>query len=217
MPIDKVYISPAKQITQFTFGYSDVVASLLWVRLMQDIDVCDQSDETVSLPAFDPDEKDKLKEILERDLPASKCDRGWVYHMLDLITDLAPDFYGAYLEGATMLSVVVDDRSGASLLFDKSRGYFPEDWNLLYRAAYHEMFEMQNPDKAADLMRRAGERGAPKWVYALSSKIYTKLGQALLAKGVLEAVVRTNPQSTPSMDRVRMELQRVNQILNNAQ
>ncbi len=164
----------------FTFGYDSMVSSLMWVRVLQDADVCDQAEEKQRLPGLGTE--DVLTEVLERELPEAKCSEGWVYQMLDIITELTPDFYGAYLDGATMLSVVVDDRVGAQKLFAKAVKDFPDDWRLLYRAAYHELFEMQNPDRAAHLLRLAGERGAPQWVYALSAKIYSKLDQAVFCQ-----------------------------------
>ena len=116
-----------------------------------------------------------------------------------------------------MLSVLVDDREGAAALFNKGVQHFPEDWELIYRAAYHELFEMQEPEKAAKLLKKAGERGAPRWVYALSSKLYTKLGQAAFAKSILEDVLKNTDADGEHVDRVRAELRRVNQILTNAQ
>ena len=206
----KIFIAPIKSMNFFTFGYNSMISSLMWVRILQDIDVCDQVEEKQVLPAFET--QDILTEVLERKLPQAKCREGWVYQMLDVITELTPDFYGAYLDGATMLSVVVDDRRGAQKLFAKAVIDFPDDWQILYRAAYHELFEMQNPNRAARLLRLAGERGAPQWVYALSARIYSRLGQAAFAKTILESVLRRKSKGE-AIERVKVQLKKVNKIL----
>lgn len=183
-----IYIGPSKNIKNYTFGYDDFMASLMWVRVVQDFHVCDQSQAKVKYPEFQKN-KDPLEDILTRELPQSRCENGWVYQMLDVITDLQPNYKAAYLDGATMLSVLVDDREGAQNIFKKGILVFPEDWDLLYRAAYHAMFEMQDVKAAQDLMLRAAQRGAPKWVYALYGKLMDRTGQAALAISVLEQVL----------------------------
>ncbi len=207
----KIFIPPPKDMKLFTFGFNDLFSSLLWVRLLQDIHICDQEREQGTLAPLKNGD-DPLSEILERQMPAPRCEMGWVFQMLDTITDLAPNFYTAYADGATMLSVLVDDRIGASILFEKAATAFPEDWQILYRAAYHELFEMQNPEQAADLLRRAGEFGAPPWVYALSAKLYTRLGRAEFAKTVLEAVLVRKPEAA-TVERVRIQLEAINKAL----
>lgn len=207
----KIFIYPPQNVGLFTFGFNDLVSSLLWVRVLQDVNVCDQVRERGLYPTL-KNEEDPLLEILERNLPEAQCELGWVYHMLDAITDLAPDFRTAYADGATMLSVLVDDRNGASTLFKKATQNFPEDWEILYRAAYHELFEMQNADRAAELLRRAGQFGAPEWVYALSAKLYTRLGKAQFAKTILETVLMRKSEG-PGVERVRQQLEIINKAL----
>ena len=206
----KLFVSPIKSMTLFTFGYNSMISSLFWIRLIQDVEVCDQSEEKQELPGLK--EKDVLSEVLGRKLPEAKCSQGWVYKMLDVITDLSPDFHRAYLDGATLLSVLVDDRLGAQKLFAKGIVDYPDDWEILYRAAYHELFEMQNPKEAARLLKLAGEMGAPGWVYALAAKIYSKLGQAIFAKTILESVLERKSKG-PAMERVREQLKRINETI----
>jgi hypothetical protein len=207
----KVFVPPPKNMHLLTFGFNDLMSSLLWVRVLQDIQVCDQDRERGAAPELKESE-DPLAQILTRQMPEPQCQKGWVFQMLDAVTDLAPDFYIAYADGATMLSVLVDDREGASLLFNKGIQSFPDDWQLLYRAAYHELFEMQNPDQAADLLRRAGQYGAPQWVYALSAKLYTRLGQAAFAKTILESVLQRKTEGE-AIERVKAQLEAINKIL----
>ncbi len=41
----EIYIGPSKNIKKFTMGYDDALASLFWVRVVQDFHVCDQNSE----------------------------------------------------------------------------------------------------------------------------------------------------------------------------
>lgn len=207
----KIFIPPSKKMKTYAFGQEQAIASLMWVRVLQDIEVCDQNSERSLMPALS-ENKDPLEDVLSRKLPEARCQHGWVFQMLDVITDLAPKFHGAYSHGATFLSVLVDDRKGAQKIFDKGVEAYPENWNLLYRAGYHELFEMQNPGKAAEYLRRAAENGAPNWVYSLSAKLYSKTGQAAFAKSILESVLERNPDGMHA-ERLRQQLKKINKYL----
>ncbi len=184
----KVFIGPSKNIKDFTFGYKDAMSSAFWVRTVQDFHICDQNKERSVYPAPKGD-VDPLDDILNRELPKSTCEKGWVYQMLDVISDLDPTFRAVYVDGGTMLSVLVDDRNGANEIFRKGYEAFPDDWEILYRSAYHELFEMQNPEKAEELMWRAAKSGAPEWTYSLAAKLSSRGGRAAMALSVLEKVL----------------------------
>jgi hypothetical protein len=218
MNIEKVghtiFVPPSKNIQKYSLGYDNLISSLLWVRVVQDIDICDQKEERVNYPEIKTEGDEVLSEILKRDMPQSRCSEGWVYQMLDVITDLTPTFNAVYTDGATFLSVLVDDRLGAQKIFEKGQVYYPESWEVYYRSAYHELFEMQNPGKAAILLKRAGEKGAPRWVFALSAKLLTKIGQAEFAKTILENVLRKKEDSLHT-ERLKAQLKRIDEVLQN--
>ena len=60
-----------------------------------------------------------IEEILDAEIVEARCNEGWVYHMLDRITDFSPKFLYAYVHGGLLLSVLVDDREGARQIFEK--------------------------------------------------------------------------------------------------
>lgn len=211
----KVFIGPSKSIKNFTFGYDDFIASLMWVRLVQDFHVCDQNKEQVKYPSFHESE-DPLGEVLNRQLPQSRCDEGWVYQMLDVISELQPRFKSVYLDGGTMLSVLVDDRQGAEKILQKGIVVYPDDWELLYRAAYHELFEMQNGEKAQSLLLRAAQRGAPEWVYSLAAKLMTRNGQGAFALSILESVLQRD-QGGQYTERIKSQMQNIKKAMGEPQ
>lgn len=148
-----LFIPPPPQIENFTFGYREVMADLFWIRAIQDIDYCEKKDSM------------------------GRCDGSpWVYPMLDAITRLSPKYRIIYAAGGPILSVLINDREGARVLFERGVKEFPNDWRILYRAAYHYLYETTDKKRAAELFIMAGKAGAPPWVYSLAQRLYADEG-----------------------------------------
>lgn len=155
-------LSPPKDIIYFTAGHRDLLADLLWIRAIQDFDYC------------------------EKKINKQLCtNNSWLYQVLDVITDLSPQFRMAYSAGAMALTIVISDIEGASKFFDKAVAHFPKDWIILYHAAYHAIYEEKNNEKAAKLVEGAAQNGAPDWVYSLSARLYSSAGKKDLAQGLI--------------------------------
>jgi hypothetical protein len=163
-----------------SFGYDELMADTLWLRVVQDFDLCKPN-----MPVGTDQRKD--------------CEKGWTFQMLDQITQLSPKFRLAYIHGATMLTVVNEDHEGATILFERGLKNFPTDWSLAYKAAYHYLEEVKNPQRAAELLTIAGNNGAPTWVISLAGKLYTKIGQAQLARAVLLETLELHPDDDYSV------------------
>ena len=207
---------PLPFIEYFSLGYNESLASLLWIRLIQDIDICDKpkvlrntlkeeenlkSSLLSSLSLHNLQEKQFLSQLentqkgTQRNIQSlamsaihkefKVCKNSWAYQMLNAITRLSPRFYVAYSIGGVTLSILVEDPIGAKIIFDRGLENFPEDWRLLYRNAYHSLFEFFDFERASELLKKAGDHGAPLWVYSLSSRLKTKKGQKELALSVL--------------------------------
>lgn len=210
---NKKYLRPPVAIKNFTFGYNDMLASILWIRLLQNLDFCEggkYSGEDFVHPVQSA--PDKISGILERAIKPSRCNKGWVYSMLDVISEVNPRFHLAYDTGAMFLSVVVDDREGARLMFEKGLRIYPDNWNLSFHAGYHYLWEVQNAQRAAELFNQAARSGAPKWATALSAALYTKSGQVRLAKAILENALQNNPSGMDE-ERIKKRLDEVNALL----
>lgn len=161
-------MSPPVGIEHFTFGHNDVTADFFWIRAIQDFDYCDQ--------------------LIAKNLCVGK---GWLYRMLNSITDLSPKFRMPYATGAVALSVMVSDIEGAERIFDKGVKEFPKDWTILYRAAYHSLYEVKNKKKAADLFAKAGRNGAPSWVFSLAGGLYNESNERVSAEAILQEMIKT--------------------------
>ena len=185
------FTPPPAESIYLTFGYPELFADSLWIRVVQDFGYCENRDSQKKVSSYE------YARVVKRD-EHLHCEKGWVYQMIDRVTDLDPKFRVAYDAGGTMLSLLGDDKKGAQLIFSKGLQHFPNDWNILYRAGYHQLFEMKNNERAAAYMNRAAKGGGPAWLSQLAARLYTKEGKAELGRSVLDEFAKSNPELTNS-------------------
>lgn len=178
---------PPEYVEYFDFGFKDSMADSFWLRWIQDSDVCQ---------VYDNREIHLTNKITTNDPLVSNprhknCDGSWGFKMLDSVAKLSPRFEMIYLAGAPTLSILVEDFEGASKIYEKGLSVYPNNWKILYRAAYHYQFDRQNLTRAAELLTRAGENGAPFWVRSLAARLYTAAGQYELGISTLEEYRKT--------------------------
>ncbi len=202
----KVY--PTKTLQGFHFGHKNTMADIFWLNTIQNMDYCEnESAERAYNPGVGVDA------VLSAELAPSRCQKGWVFQMMDFITDLSPKFEAVYEIGATALSVVVDDRDGAKIIYDKGLEQFPNNWIINYRAAYHYLMELQKPGMAADLLMRAYQNGGPDFLPTLASRLWSRVGRAQLGYTTLREFIENNPDS-PHLERAKERLEELRQQLN---
>ncbi len=161
----KPKFKPWPGLKHFHLGYNSVVADSLWLRVIQNFDYC----------------------------PEKPCNKGWVFQMIDIITDMQPDFRYAHRAGAEVLSISVEDKEGARLIYEKALLNYPNYWAIHYSAAYFYSQEMQNPERAAKLLKAAADIGGPEWLYSLAGKLYTQSGKLDLAILTLKNYLKEHP------------------------
>lgn len=198
-----VFITPPKYIKYFTFGYDDSIADSFWVRLIQDLGECGKS----ILTTDEIKERDK-NPVVQNPI----CQKGWSFKMIDVVTDLSPRFELAYRVGGITLSIIGNDKEGATEIVEKGMKAFPTNWNIYYVAGYHYLSEVKDLRKAADALRKAAENGAQPWVYSLAGQLYTKTGQAMITKTMLESFLKQNPDHRYSK-RIKERLLEANNAL----
>ena len=210
-----IYIPPPKYIHHFSFGYNESMSDSLWLRWVQDVDVCGAKKVArssvlpkPSLPRNVAGGANKFREEILIPVRKNICNKGWSFRLLDAITRLTPHFRMPYAVGASTLSVLIDDHLGAKAIYERAFKYFPNDWPILYRAAYHYLYELQELDKAAELLIQAGNAGGPVWVKSLASRILTRAGQVDLGIQTLEDYILGLKHTTKSyrkdlMDRLK--------------
>jgi hypothetical protein len=175
-------VTPPSAIVHFHFGFNENLADAFWIRLIQDNHFC---------------EKRPIKGeagYIAGGLVPIDCEKGWVYYMLEAVTELAPKFRMPYLTGGVMLSVLVGDKEGARLIFEKALKRIPDDWAIPYRAAYHYLEEEKDYKRAAELFAMVGPLGGPWWTGTLAAKLQTDLGALEVAARVLGDLIEQQPE-----------------------
>lgn len=182
-------LAPPQQLKHFAFGYHEVLADTLWLRVVQDFDTCGHLN---TEGAADP----LIEDVVNREHKqrVGRCENSWVFHMIDAITELAPSFRIPYATGGTILSVAVDDIAGATQIWSKAVGRFPADWRILYNASYHYLYEVGDRTEAARLLVESSKNGGPYWLDLLASRLYSKTGKAALGKAVMMEFLEKNPE-----------------------
>ena len=171
------YFAPPEVIKYFSFGFNDLYADILWMRLIQNIDFCSSKK---GLPIYDGQTK-------------YECEKGWSYKMTSAITELAPRFLTPYEIAGSIMSVIMGDKLGAKKIYDKALKVFPNNWQIHFSASYHYLVELKEEEKAAKLLIKTADLGGPLWLYALAAKTYKKKGRLLLAKEILSRAIKKDP------------------------
>jgi len=193
----RFYAPPPEYIEHFTLGFRESVADSLWIRWIQDGDQC---------VLYKGVEEGVPKETHgEFANPRHKiCDNSWSFKMLDAVTKTSPRFKMPYEAGAITLSVLAEDYKGSTIIFDRGIAQYPNDWTLLYRAAYHFLYDQGDLEKAAQLLNRAAANGAPEWLRLLAARLYSKTSQIELGLQSLESyrkLVEDKPEALARVDK----------------
>ncbi len=202
---------PVENIEHLTFGYNDIMADSIWLRTIQNLETCNimgelpknisdslkPHDEPSSTQNIDPVVAHALQKTQTR---RGECSRGWAFQMMDASTRLSPRFEVIYSLGATALSVLMDDFEGAHLLFERGVKNLPHNWSIAYRAAYNSLFDRKDFTRAAELLKQAGENGAPAWVNSLAARLFSQSGQAAIALPLLEDLYQKTDNPNAKLD-----------------
>ncbi len=201
---EKYLNPPPEHIEHFHFGFRESMSDSLWLRWIQDADYC----QTYLKPVTYLEPQEVKMDLLT--VPRHKiCDNSWSFKMLDAITRLAPKFEMPYLAGASTLAILVEDYEGATLMYERGIKELPKNWMLLYRAAFHYQFNLKDLPRAAELLKQAGDNGAPIWVKSLAARLYTVAGQVELGLSTLleyRKLVEDNEEAVKSVDKRIEEL-----------
>jgi hypothetical protein len=157
-------LPPPEGVEYFHFGFKESMADLFWLSFIQHSFDCSKY-------------KDPNGEL---------CPYRWGYRTLDAASVLSPKFEVLYVHGAVKLTVLLEDHEGASVLFDRGLEHIKGSWLIPYRAAYLQMIELENHEKAATLLERAAQNGAPYWTRSLAARMYQKSGRLELSFRVLK-------------------------------
>lgn len=135
-------------------GYEQLAADIVWLQAIQVI-----GDETVTPDGYE-----------------------WIYHALDVVTTLDPQFAYAYQLGGVTLSALgkAPEKSNALLL--KGMRENPDVWQIPFFIGFNNFFYLDEYGKAAEYMAKASELpGHPEYLPRLASRLYVQAGDPEVA------------------------------------
>jgi tetratricopeptide (TPR) repeat protein len=139
----------------------------------------------------------------------------WAYGMMDLITDLDPRFFSAYLFAGMGLIHNFDDVKRAKPILEKGMAVFPNSWELPFWIGYdHYVYLMDHATAAVYLGQAARKPGAPKRFLSMLLAAQRKSGDYEGALWALRILFETakDPKLKFIYARKLIQLQNLNRL-----
>jgi tetratricopeptide (TPR) repeat protein len=124
-----------------------------------------------------------------------KPNSDWAYGMMNLITDLDPHYYQAYLFAGLGLIHEPDDVKRAKIIIDKGMAYFPDDWHLPFWVGYYHYAMLEDYETASEYLWQAMNKpNAPTSMLATMISAFKKGGDFAKAIKALEVMVEATQE-----------------------
>lgn len=144
-------------------GYHHVGADMLWLKLLQ----------VVGKKRNTADEYE------------------WIYHTLDVITTLDPQYAYAYYVGGNILGDLANRPDLGNRLLEKGTQANPNVWYIPFLLGYNHYFLLGDPAKGAEhIMKAATLPDRPAYLPGLATRMAAEAGSPETALAFLEARVR---------------------------
>lgn len=150
-------------VKPLVLGYHHVAADVLWLTIVQVLG--------------------------ERDV--RQADYAWLFHALDVVTTLDPQYVYAYDVGGVVLSEWAGRIDWSNALLQKGLAANPDAWRLPFQLGFNAFFHEHDYVRAAQYMARAAALpGRPAYLPELAARLYVEGKQPALALEFLEAMMR---------------------------
>jgi hypothetical protein len=144
-------------------GYHHLGADILWVRLLQVLG-----------------KKRNTADEYE-----------WIYHVLDVITTLDPQYDYPYYVGGVVLTNLANRVDLSNKLLEKGFKENPTVWNLPFLLGYNHYFILGNSAQAANYIAEAARLpGGPSYLSGLATRMYAESNNPDTALQFLESLLR---------------------------
>lgn len=141
-------------------GYHHLGADILWLRLIQVIG-----------------KKQNSADEYE-----------WMYHALDVLTTLDPQYAYAYYAGGVILGDLANRTDLSNRLLEKGVKANPDVWNIPFLLGYNYYFLLGDPAKGAEYIMEAARRpDGPSYLPGLATRMAAEAGNPDTALAFLEA------------------------------
>ena len=144
-------------------GYHHLGADILWLRLVQ----------VIGKKRNSADEYE------------------WMYHALDVITTLDPQYAYVYYAGGVILGDIANRTDLSNRLLGKGVNANPKVWNIPFLLGYNYYFLLGDPAKGAEyIMQAASLPDGPSYLPGLATRMAAEAGSPDTALAFLEARLR---------------------------
>lgn len=144
-------------------GYHNLGADIAWLRLLQ----------VLGKKRNTPDEYE------------------WLYHAMDVITTLDPQYDYVYYVGGVVLTNLANRVDLSNRLLEKGFRENPREWSIPFLLGYNHYFILGDVAKAADYIAAAARlSGGPAYLPGLASRMYAEAHNPDTALQFLEALWR---------------------------
>ena len=177
-----MYIPSGEFLKPFVLGFDQLIADYFWIK-------------TVGYFG------DQL--MADRQYP-------WLYHILDLVTTLDPQYIFPYYFGGVTLSLEAGQVEQSNLILKKAMRHHPDTWRFPFMLGFNYWYHDNDPLKGATYLEIAANLPeAPKYLKTLPARLYNEAGQEKVALRFLQEILK-NTQD-PKM-KVQIE-KRIREIL----
>ncbi|MGA2192329.1 MAG: hypothetical protein ABSG42_03015 [Nitrospirota bacterium] len=148
-------------LKKISMGYDGLIADLLWLKTVQ---------------------------VMAIKKPPPGYSR-WIFHAIDVATDLDPKFDYIYEAGGIFLSAVTKDYVLSNEILKKGFYNNPREWQLPFYIGFNYFFHLNDFKQAAYYMARAAELpGRPQFVPLLATRLYAESGNPRFALELLQKI-----------------------------
>lgn len=167
---DKLRLLPRGEVLRpALLGFHHLGADLLWLRVVQVFGA---------------------RVVTEQDYE-------WLYHALDVVTTLDPQYTYVYDAGGTILAEFANRVDLSNKLLEKGVHANPASWRLPFVLGFNHFFHLQNYLKAGEYMGMAAKiPGRPYYVDTLAARLFVEGGSPAMALQYLETMLQqtSDPQ-----------------------
>ena len=115
----------------------------------------------------------------------------WMYHALDVITTLDPQYAYAYYAGGVILGDLANRPDLSIRLLERGVSANPDVWNIPFLLGYNYYFLLNDPAKGAEyIMKAASLPDGPAYLPGLATRMAAEAGSPDTALAFLEARLR---------------------------
>jgi tetratricopeptide (TPR) repeat protein len=114
----------------------------------------------------------------------------WLYHALDVVTTLDPQYAYVYDAGGTVLAELGNRVELSNQILAKGAKANPIAWRLPFVLGFNHFFHLHDYVKAGEYMAQAARiPGRPYYVDTLAARLYVEGGSPTLALSYLESMI----------------------------